>query len=385
MRLDVEKRRHVETVEPGDDETARLDAPQGDDGRGDRIGPHGRAQSKGSNRFLAGGRLDHKVAPRFVHPIEKLQFRPLLDAGQRLMPERIDDDAAFGPLLAITLPRTVRPLLPRCANMPDKIELCVARAGLLKGYSDFAGPDRFIHRFSNPLYIASLTPDDGLLRRGLDMTFDRAAFIKTNTHLALVPLRPDIKLHLAEEATGLWQKTQDELHAVNLPLPYWAFAWPGGQALARYIQDHQTLVAGKRVLDLGSGSGLLAIAAAKAGAAHVEANDIDPLAMDAISMNAVANSADIHLLSEDVVGCDQHWDVVLAGDIAYEPGMAERFILWLEQLANKGTRVLIGDPGRTYLPRDRLHSLAHYEVPVSKCLEDCETKMTDVWRFKDAM
>jgi predicted nicotinamide N-methyase len=217
------------------------------------------------------------------------------------------------------------------------------------------------------------------------MTFDRAAFIKSNTHLALVPLRPDIKLHLAEEATGLWQKTQDELHAVDLPLPYWAFAWPGGQALARYIQDHQTLVAGKHVLDLGSGSGLLAIAASKAGAAHVEASDIDPLAIDAISMNAVANNVDIHLLPEDVVGCDRHWDVVLAGDIAYEPDMAERFILWLEQLAHKGTRVLIGDPSRNYLPREKLHSLARYEVPVSKCLEDCEMKQTDVWRFKDAM
>jgi predicted nicotinamide N-methyase len=220
---------------------------------------------------------------------------------------------------------------------------------------------------------------------GLDMTFDRAAFIKTNTHLAPVPLRPDIKLHLAEEATGLWQKTQDELHAINLPLPYWAFAWPGGQALARYILEHQTFVAGKRVLDLGAGSGLVAIAAAKAGAAHVDANDIDPLAVDAISMNAVANHVDINIISDDIVGSDQTWDVVLAGDMSYEQEMAERVTLWLEQQANKGTRVLIGDPGRTYLARDRLHSLAHYEVPVSKALEDCEMKLTHVWRFKDAM
>ncbi len=217
------------------------------------------------------------------------------------------------------------------------------------------------------------------------MTFDRAAFIRSNTHLVSVPLRPDIKLYLAEEATGLWQKTQDELHALNLPLPFWAFAWPGGQALARYIQDHPTVVAGKRVLDLGAGSGLIAIAAAKAGAAHVEAADVDPFAMEAISMNAEVNHVKIHPLSEDIIGLDLGWDVVFAGDIAYESDMAERFTIWLEQLVNKGTRVLIGDPGRAYLPRGRLESLAQYEVPVSTSLEDRDMKMTDVWHFKDAM
>ncbi len=217
------------------------------------------------------------------------------------------------------------------------------------------------------------------------MILDRTAFIKSNTHLVPVPLRPDIQLHLAEEATGLWQKTQDELHALNLPLPFWAFAWPGGQALARYIQDHPTIVAGKRVLDLGAGSGLVAIAAAKAGAARVEAADVDPFAMQAIALNAVANHVKIHLLSEDIIGLDKMWDVVFAGDIAYEADMAERFTVWLEQLVKKGTRVLIGDPGRTYLPRDRLESLAQYEVPVSTGLEDGEMKITDVWHFKDAL
>ncbi len=217
------------------------------------------------------------------------------------------------------------------------------------------------------------------------MTFDRAGFIKANTHLVSVPLRPDIKLHLAEEATGLWQKTKDELKAENAPLPFWAFAWPGGQALARYILDHQTAVAGKRVLDLGAGSGLLAIAATKAGAAHVDASDIDPFALDAISMNAAANSADITLVADDVIGTDQKWDVVLAGDVCYERDMAERVTLWLEGVAAKGVRVLIGDPGRAYLPRAKLHSLAKYEVPVSKALEDSEIKIADVWRFESAM
>ncbi len=217
------------------------------------------------------------------------------------------------------------------------------------------------------------------------MSFDRADFIKANTHLVSVPLRPDIKLHLAEEAMGLWQKTKDELHAANHPLPFWAFAWPGGQAVARYLLDHQTIVANKRVLDLGAGSGLLAIAAAKAGAVRVAANDIDPFALDAISMNAAANHADIELISEDIVGTNQNWDVVLAGDICYEPAMAERMSLWLETLAAKGARVLIGDSGRAYLPREKLHSLIKYEVPVSKAIEDSEIKITDVWRFKDAM
>lgn len=217
------------------------------------------------------------------------------------------------------------------------------------------------------------------------MSFDRTAFIKSNTHLAEVPLRPDIKLYLADEATGLWQKTQEKLHATNLPLPFWAFAWPGGQALARYILDHPGLVNGKRVLDLGSGSGLLAIAAAKAGAVHVDAADIDPFAIEAISMNAHINNVDVHLIVGDIIGEDHTWDVVLVGDLAYEHDMAERVTLWLEHLANKGIRVLIGDPGRTYLARDRLQSLARYSVPSSKALEDSDVKMTDVWHFKDAM
>lgn len=217
------------------------------------------------------------------------------------------------------------------------------------------------------------------------MSFERSTFIKLNTKLSPVPLRPDIKLYLAEEATGLWQKTQNEMHALDLPLPFWAFAWPGGQALARYISDHPNLVRGKRVLDLGSGSGLLAIAAAKAGAAHVDAADIDPFAIEAMALNAEANGVHIHPIGEDIVGDDQNWDVVLVGDLAYEHEMAERTTLWLEHLANKGMRVLIGDPGRAYLARERLQSLARYDVPVSKALEDSEVKPTDVWHFKDAM
>lgn len=217
------------------------------------------------------------------------------------------------------------------------------------------------------------------------MTFDRPAFITTHTRLTPVPLCPEIKLYLADEATVLWQKTQDELQGADQPLPYWAFAWAGGQALARYILDHQSLVAGKRILDLGSGSGLAAIAAAKAGASHVEASDIDPLALEAISMNARANYVVIHRLAEDVTGSDLSSEVILAGDVFYEPGMAGRIAPWLQHLAAKGRHVLIGDFGRTYLPSAQLQSLAHYNVPVPRCLEDSEIKTTSVWCFKGAV
>lgn len=218
-----------------------------------------------------------------------------------------------------------------------------------------------------------------------DATFDRATFIQANTHLVAVPLCPEIRLFLADEATVLWQKTEDELHALNLPPPFWAFAWAGGQALARYILDHPNLIKGKRLLDLASGSGLVAIAAAKAGAALVDAYDIDAFAVEAIALNASANRVTIHALENSVIGTDQSWDVVLAGDISYERDMAELLMQWLQQQARKGACVLIGDPGRAYLARDKLESLARYEVPVSKDLEDCEMKLADVWRFRDGV
>jgi predicted nicotinamide N-methyase len=210
-----------------------------------------------------------------------------------------------------------------------------------------------------------------------------ATFITLNTKLIPVPLRPEIQLYLTEDTTDLWQKAQIAFHSADLPLPFWASAWAGGQALARYILDHPDVVAGKRVLDFASGSGLLAIAAAKAGAAHVDANDIDPFAFEAMALNADANQANLHRLSGNIVGCEPNWDVVLAGDISYERDMAACITQWLERLHTKGVHVLIGDPGRTYLPRDKLHSLARYDVPVPKSLEDCEIKATDVWCFKD--
>jgi predicted nicotinamide N-methyase len=213
--------------------------------------------------------------------------------------------------------------------------------------------------------------------------FDHSAFIKANTQLTPVPLRPDIKLYLTNDTTKLWQKLQDQNCTADMPLPYWASAWAGGQALARYIFDHPDAVAGKHVLDVATGSGLIAIAAAKAGALIVEANDIDPFANAATALNAAANQADVQIIGGDIVGRDMRCDVVLAGDVAYERDMADTITSWLEQLASKGVTVLIGDPGRAYLTRGKLHSLAHYAVPVSKSLEDSEIKITEVLRFKN--
>ncbi len=210
---------------------------------------------------------------------------------------------------------------------------------------------------------------------------DREAFIRAHTRLLSVPHAPEIALHVAEEATELWQRTEDELAVIGLPPPFWAFAWAGGQALARYLLDHPEIVAGRRMLDFASGSGLVAIAAAKAGAAPVEACDIDAFAAAAIGINAAANGVAVMARCEDLIGLDEGWDVICAGDVCYERAMAERVIDWLSGLSARGATVLIGDPGRSYLPRERLEAVATYEVPVTRALEDAEVKRSSVWRL----
>jgi predicted nicotinamide N-methyase len=210
---------------------------------------------------------------------------------------------------------------------------------------------------------------------------DPVAFIRSETRLRPVPHAPEISLHVADEATELWQKTEEELGEIGLPPPFWAFAWAGGQALARYILDHPETVRGRRVLDFASGSGLVAIAAMKAGAADVTACDIDSFAVAAMDLNAKANGVSISPLQADIVGQDQGWDTVLAGDICYERDLADRVIAWLFGLSRRGATVLIGDPGRSYLPKDRLENLAAYEVPVTRTLEDSDIKRSSVWRF----
>jgi predicted nicotinamide N-methyase len=210
---------------------------------------------------------------------------------------------------------------------------------------------------------------------------DPAAFIRANTVLLAPPLVPEVTLHLAHEALPLWEKTEEELGALGLPPPFWAFAWAGGQALARYVLDHPPLVAGKRVLDFASGSGLVAIAAMKAGASAVTASEIDRFAFAAIAANCQANGAAVAITEADVIGRDEGWDTVLVGDAFYEKPLAERLLSWLEGLARRGATVLIGDPGRTYLPKDRLTRLATYDVPVTRALEDAELKKTSVWQL----
>jgi predicted nicotinamide N-methyase len=210
---------------------------------------------------------------------------------------------------------------------------------------------------------------------------DPARFVAEETRLLPVPLVPVIRLHLAEESIPLWKKTEEELAEDGLPPPFWAFAWAGGQALARYILDNPALVAGKTVLDFASGSGLVAIAAAMGGAQQVIGVDIDPFAVAAISLNARANGVGVIALNADLIGRDEGWDVILAGDICYERELAGRVIAWLDGLQARGAVVLIGDPGRSYLPKVRLEALAHYNVPVTRDLEDAEIKRSAVWRL----
>jgi predicted nicotinamide N-methyase len=187
-------------------------------------------------------------------------------------------------------------------------------------------------------------------------------------------------MHLADEAHDLWKRTEEELAGIGLPPPFWAFAWAGGQGLARYLLDHPEIVSGKTVLDFASGSGLVAIAAAKAGAADVLAADIDPFCEAAIRLNAGANGVEADFTGEDRIGEDGGWDVVLAGDVFYDRPFAERLMPWFTMLRERGAEILVGDPGRAYLPKAGLEKLAVYAVPVTRALEDAEVKRTTVWR-----
>jgi predicted nicotinamide N-methyase len=209
---------------------------------------------------------------------------------------------------------------------------------------------------------------------------DAAAFIRANTELLQPPLVPEIALHLASEIVPIWRKTEEELAAEGVPPPFWAFAWAGGQALARWVLDHPECVQERRVLDFASGSGLSAIAAAKAGATAVIANEIDTFAITAILLNAKVNDARIDCVHEDLIGRDDGWDTVLAGDVCYEREMSARVFDWLRGLAARGATVLLGDPGRNYLPKADLHELAVYDVQTTRELEDREVRRTRVWR-----
>ena len=214
------------------------------------------------------------------------------------------------------------------------------------------------------------------------MTIDRKAFIRANTSILSPPLVPEIKLYLAHEALPIWQKTEDELGEIGLPPPFWAFAWAGGQALARYILDTPSVVLGKSIVEIASGSGMVGIAAMKAGAASVLSADIDLFSIAAIEANAKLNHVMLQITSDDLLAqAVPVVDVILIGDLFYEKGVAERCFAWAQQAKAKGIDVLIGDPGRSYLPKDQLLKVAEYSVPVSRDLEDAEIKRTAVWRL----
>jgi predicted nicotinamide N-methyase len=215
----------------------------------------------------------------------------------------------------------------------------------------------------------------------IGMTMDSSLFIRAHTKLLPVALVPEIRLYLADAALQLWQKTEEELVGAQVPPPYWAFAWAGGQALARYLLDHAAVVAARRVLDVGAGGGLAAIAALKAGAAHALAADIDALALAAIDLNSAANAVRVATTATDVLTSPPSCDLVLVGDLFYERSLAARVLKFIEAAHANGPDVLVGDPRRSYFPNERFRQVAEYAVPVSRELEDAEIKHTAVWRL----
>jgi predicted nicotinamide N-methyase len=213
---------------------------------------------------------------------------------------------------------------------------------------------------------------------------DRRAFILSNTRPQRPPHTPELLLHLADEITPIWRMTEEELGEIGLPPPFWAFAWAGGQALARYLLDHSDEVAGEAVVDFASGSGIVAIAAMKAGAASVLAADIDGFCGAAIAANAEANGVEVAFTDQDLLDAPPPaFGLICAGDICYEKPLAERVLAWLMAAHRSGTRVLIGDPGRTYFPKQGLVRLAEYRVETTRELEDMTVKQTGVWTFPD--
>lgn len=209
----------------------------------------------------------------------------------------------------------------------------------------------------------------------------RRAFILENTALEAPPHTPELRLHVASEITPIWKLTEEALAEIGIPPPFWAFAWAGGQALARYVLDHPEVVAGKRVIDFAAGSGIVGIAAAKSGASRVLCADIDAFCEAAVALNARANDVAIEFTAKDLLEAPPPaWaQVILAGDICYEKPLAERVMAWLGAARASGVRVLIGDPGRSYFPRSGLEKLAEFQVPTTRELEDMEVKKTAVW------
>ena len=212
---------------------------------------------------------------------------------------------------------------------------------------------------------------------------DWASFVRANTRLLTPPLVPEIRLHLAEESLPIWKRSEEELGAMNVDPPYWAFAWAGGQALARHLLDNPVLVSGRAVLDLGAGSGLAGLAAKKAGARSALAADIDPVALVAARLNAEANQCRIETTGEDLLAAPggPQANVILVGDLFYERELAKKVLAFIATAAARGALVFVGDPQRSYFPRARFRQIAEYRVPVTRELEDAEIKRTSVWQL----
>jgi predicted nicotinamide N-methyase len=208
---------------------------------------------------------------------------------------------------------------------------------------------------------------------------DPERFVLAHTVPERPPLVPEIELRLATELTPIWQASEEWLRTRNIDPPFWAFAWPGGQALARHVLDHPAQVAGRRILDFAAGSGIAAIACARAGAAEVQAAEIDSLAAAAIRMNAAANAVPVTVRAEDVVGTDAGWELILCGDVCYEAPMSGRILPWLRDLARRAD-VWLADPGRAYLPHEGLVALARYGVPTTLELEDRTLREVTLYR-----
>ena len=206
--------------------------------------------------------------------------------------------------------------------------------------------------------------------------------LRDHTRIGSAPLTPELRFHLADPQSDLWRQEEEALIAQGVPSPFWAFAWGGGQALARLVLDQPERVKDKRVLDFACGCGVAGIAAAKAGADLVTGTEIDAFAVHAARANARLNDVPMQVLHADLVGADDGWDVVLAGDVFYEAEPARLIGGWLEALNARGATVLIGDPGRSFLPQDRLEKLAEYTVPVTRDLEDREVRQAKVWRYR---
>jgi predicted nicotinamide N-methyase len=217
------------------------------------------------------------------------------------------------------------------------------------------------------------------------MSASRRSFVLRHTRLRAVPGLEEIRLHLADEVLPLWGAVQVETGEPDAPLPYWAFAWSGGLAIGRYLREHPEAAAGRRVFDLASGSGLCGIAAMRAGAAAVTCADIDPFAVAAIQANSRANGCRVGVVAHDVLDDEPpQADLILAGDCWYESRLAERVLPWLRRAHARGIPILLGDPGRRYLPTDQLIELATYEVRTTTELEDMDRKQGWVFALAPA-